>query len=102
MSIEGRAALPGGIDDRVMELGQEGPVVQVSPRVEVAPMVGGDGVPSTPRHPAAPENEANWAGEEVAGSRRRAGGARLGHLGCQAQMTEYLTHHSWVIDGGDQ
>src|SRR5438552_9236637 len=50
-----RSDLPCGIDDRVAELRQEAPVVEVPPRVEIGPMVGGDGAPSTPQHPAAPD-----------------------------------------------
>src|SRR5207249_10743010 len=56
-----RSALPCRIDDRVAELRQEAPVVQVPPRVEVAPMVGGNRAPSTPQHPAAPEDKADEA-----------------------------------------
>src|SRR5712692_9208503 len=54
-----RPDLPCGIDDRVTELRQEAPVVEVSPRVEIRPMVGGDRTPSTAQHPAAPEDEAD-------------------------------------------
>src|SRR5437773_4197090 len=56
-----RSDFPGGIDDRVAELREEAPVVQVPPRVEVAPMVGGNRAPSTPQHPAAPEDKADEA-----------------------------------------
>src|SRR5882724_7218162 len=56
-----RSALPCRIDDRVAELREEAPVVQVPPRVEVAPMVGGNRAPSTPQHPAAPEDKADEA-----------------------------------------
>src|SRR5262245_56845399 len=50
--------LPCGIDDRVTECRQEAPVVEVPPRVEIAPMVGGNRAPSTPQHPATSEDKA--------------------------------------------
>ena len=39
--------LPCRIDDRIVEFRQEAPVVEIPPWVEVAPMVGSDGAPST-------------------------------------------------------
>src|SRR5579862_201273 len=51
--------LPGRVDDRVAEFGQQAAVVEVAPWMEVAPMVGGDGAPSTAEHPAAPEDKAD-------------------------------------------
>jgi hypothetical protein len=51
-----------------MEVRQETPVVEVPPRVEVAPMVGRDGLPSIPQHPAAPEDETDEARATRAGS----------------------------------
>src|SRR5262245_47968623 len=53
--------LPCGIHDRVVELRQEASVVEVSPGVEIAPMVGRDGAPATAQHPAAPDYEAHEA-----------------------------------------
>src|SRR5215831_19700541 len=50
--------LPCGIDDRLAEFRQEAPVVEVPPRVEIAPMVGGNRAPSTPQHPATSEDKA--------------------------------------------
>src|SRR2546426_7790870 len=69
-----RSELPCGIDDRVVELRQEAPVVEVPPRVEVAPMVGGDGAPATPQHPAAPEDEADEASPRAEVPRRAGAG----------------------------
>src|SRR5437016_871100 len=69
-----RSDLPCGIDDRVAELRQEAPVVEVPPRVEIGPMVGGDGAPSTPQHPAAPEDEADEAPPRVEVLRRAGAG----------------------------
>src|SRR5438093_3311660 len=60
-----RSDLPCGIDDGIAEFRQEAPVVEVPPRVEVAPMVGGDGAPSTPQHPPAPEDETDEAPPRV-------------------------------------
>ena len=69
-----RSDLPCGIDDRVAELRQEAPVVEVPPRVEVEPMVGSDGAPSTPQHPAAPKDEADEAAPRVEVLRRAGAG----------------------------
>src|SRR5436190_16461878 len=69
-----RSDLPCGIDDRVAELRQEAPVVEVPPRVEIGPMVGGDGTPSTPQHPAAPEDKADEAPPRVEVLRRAGAG----------------------------
>ena len=54
-----RSRLPDGIDDRGAEVRQEAPVVEILPRMEVAPMVGSDGAPSTVQHTAAPEDKAD-------------------------------------------
>src|SRR5215813_13105252 len=70
----GGSDLPCGIDDRVAKLRQEAPIVEVPPRMEVAPMVGGDGVPSTPQHPAAPENESDEIPPRVEVLRRAGAG----------------------------
>src|SRR5438034_10819937 len=69
-----RSDLPCGIDDRVAELRQEAPVVEVPPRGEIGPRVGGDGAPSTPQHPAAPEDKAEEAPPRVEVLRRAGAG----------------------------
>jgi hypothetical protein len=69
-----RSDLPCGIDHRVAELPQEAPVVEVPPRVEVVPMVGGDGAPATPQHPAAPEDETDEVPPRVEVLRRAGAG----------------------------
>src|SRR5262249_58312579 len=69
-----RSDLPCGIDDRVAEFRQEAPVVEVPPRVEIGPMVGGNGAPSTPQHPATPEHKAQAAPTRVKVLRRAGAG----------------------------
>src|SRR5262252_2722302 len=69
-----RSDLPCRIDHRVAKIRQEPPIVEVPPRVEVVPMVGGDGSPSTAQHPAAPENEADEVPPRVEVLRRAGAG----------------------------
>src|SRR5262245_6883942 len=65
--------LPCGIDDRVTEFRQEAPVVEVPPRVEIAPMVGGNRAPSTSQHPATSEDKAQKVPPRVTTSAVRPG-----------------------------
>ena len=70
-----RQSLPRGVDDRGAELRQQAPVVEVAPRVAVAPMVGGERAP--PCAPPPSSRASGTAGRSV-GRRRRAAAAARG------------------------